>query len=55
MTAIIASGLTEQQRELVKYIVGEGRPPEEAAELAGYHPKFGVPHFAAARGGGCRL
>src|SRR5262245_42809698 len=39
LTAIIASGLTEQQRELVKYIVADGKAPEEAAELAGYHPK----------------
>lgn len=39
MTALVASGLTEQQRELVRCIVIEGRPPEEAATLAGYHHK----------------
>ena len=39
MTALTASGLTEQQRELVRYLVVEGKPPEEAAKLAGYHPK----------------
>lgn len=39
MTAVIASGITDQQRELVRYIVVEGRPIEEAATLAGYHPK----------------
>ncbi len=39
MTALTASGLTEQQRELVKYLVVDGKPPEEAAKLAGYHPK----------------
>ena len=37
--ALTASGLTEQQRELVRYLVVEGKPPEEAAKLAGYHPK----------------
>ena len=39
MTALTVSGLTEQQRELVRYIVIEGKPLAEAAELAGYHPK----------------
>ncbi len=39
MTALAVSGLNEQQRDLVKYLVVEGRPPEEAAKLAGYHPK----------------
>ncbi|WP_342737469.1 hypothetical protein [Bradyrhizobium sp. B117] len=40
MTALIASSdLTDQQRELVRCIVVEGRPPEEAAVMAGYHPK----------------
>ena len=39
MTALTVSGLTEQQRALVKYLVVEGKPPEEAAKLAGYHPK----------------
>ena len=39
MTALTASALTEQQRDLVKYLVVEGKPPEEAAQLAGYHPK----------------
>jgi phage terminase small subunit len=31
--------ITEQQRELVRYIVVQGKSPEEAANLAGYHPK----------------
>src|ERR1700753_1630333 len=39
MTTVIALDLTEQQRELVRFIVVEGWPPEEAAKLAGYHPK----------------
>jgi phage terminase small subunit len=39
MSALAATMLNEQQRELVKYIVVEGKPPEEAAKLAGYHPK----------------
>ena len=39
MKALAALDLTEQQRELVRYIVVEGRRPEEAAELAGYNPK----------------
>ncbi|MVT69944.1 hypothetical protein GPL21_33185 [Bradyrhizobium pachyrhizi] len=39
MTALTASDLTEQQRELVRYIVVQGKSPEEAANLAGYHPK----------------
>src|SRR3954471_17041987 len=39
MAALAVSALNEQQRELVKYIVVEGKPPEEAAKLAGYHPK----------------
>ena len=39
MSALAATMLTEQQRELVRYLVGEGKPPEEAAKLAGYHPK----------------
>lgn len=39
MTALVSTGLTEQQRELVRCIVIDGRPPEEAATLAGYHPK----------------
>jgi hypothetical protein len=32
LTALTASTLTEQQRELVRYLVGEGKPPEEAAK-----------------------
>jgi phage terminase small subunit len=40
MTALaITASLTEQQRELVRYIIVEGKLPEEAAQLAGYHPK----------------
>lgn len=39
MTALEALNLTEQQRELVRFIVVENKPPQEAAELAGYHPK----------------
>ena len=39
MTALAANMLTEQQREPVRHLVVEGRPPEEAAKLAGYHPK----------------
>jgi hypothetical protein len=39
MTALTVSALTEQQRELVRCLVVEGRAPEEAAKLAGYHPK----------------
>lgn len=39
MTALAVSALTEQQRELVRCLVSEGRAPEEAAKLAGYHPK----------------
>ncbi|KRP85978.1 hypothetical protein AOQ73_36500 [Bradyrhizobium pachyrhizi] len=39
MTALVTSDLTEQQRELVRYIVVQGKSPEEAANLAGYHPK----------------
>ncbi|PDT87492.1 hypothetical protein CO669_25340 [Bradyrhizobium sp. Y36] len=39
MPSIAAYDLTEQQRVLVRLIVNEGRRPEEAAELAGYHPK----------------
>jgi phage terminase small subunit len=39
MVALIATDLTEQQRDLVRRIVVEGKPPEEAAQLAGYHPK----------------
>ncbi|MCA1542234.1 hypothetical protein I6F18_19950 [Bradyrhizobium sp. NBAIM32] len=39
MPSIAAHDLTEQQRTLVRLIVNEGRRPEEAAELAGYHPK----------------
>ena len=40
MTALtISASLTEQQRELVRYMIVEGKPPEEAAQLAGYHPK----------------
>jgi len=40
MTALaITASLTEQQRELVRYMIVEGKPPEEAAQLAGYHPK----------------
>jgi len=35
----ISASLTEQQRELVRYMIVEGKPPEEAAKLAGYHPK----------------
>jgi hypothetical protein len=31
--------LTIQQAELVRYIVKEGKQPEEAATLAGCHPK----------------
>jgi hypothetical protein len=41
MTALTVSALTEQQRDLVRYLVGEGRPPEEAAKLAG-SSKIGV-------------
>jgi HPt (histidine-containing phosphotransfer) domain-containing protein len=39
MIALATSALPEQQRELVRCLVSEGRPPEEAAKLAGYHPK----------------
>jgi hypothetical protein len=39
MTALVASGLTEQQHEFVRLLVVEGWPPEEAGRLAGYHPK----------------
>ncbi|MTV13170.1 MULTISPECIES: hypothetical protein [Bradyrhizobium] len=39
MTVLTASDITEQQRELVRYIVVQGKSPEEAANLAGYHPK----------------
>lgn len=39
MTALVAWDLNEQQRELVRLIVVEGKPPEDAAKLAGYHPK----------------
>src|SRR3954468_5289747 len=39
MIALAVSALTEQQRELVRCLVSEGRPPEDAAKLAGYHPK----------------
>jgi len=39
MPSIAAYDLSEQQRTLVRLIVNEGRRPEEAAELAGYHPK----------------
>jgi hypothetical protein len=39
MTTLVASDLTEQQRELVRYIVVQGKSLEEAANLAGYHPK----------------
>lgn len=39
MTPQTAAALTEQQRELVKLLVVDGKPPEEAAQLAGYHPK----------------
>jgi hypothetical protein len=39
MNALVVAGLNDQQRELVRFIVVEGKPPQEAAELAGYHPK----------------
>lgn len=39
MNALTALDLTDQQRELVRLLVVEGHRPEEAAELAGYHPK----------------
>lgn len=39
MPSIAAYDLSEQQRTLVRLIVNEGKRPEEAAELAGYHPK----------------
>ncbi|OPY95782.1 hypothetical protein A5906_07390 [Bradyrhizobium sacchari] len=39
MPSIASYDLTEQQRTLVRLIANEGRRPEEAAELAGYHPK----------------
>ena len=39
MTALAATMLTEQQRELVRDLVVDGKPPEEAAKLAGYHSK----------------
>jgi hypothetical protein len=39
MIALATSALPEQQRELVRCLVSEGRPPEEAAKLAGYHLK----------------
>ncbi|MCJ9729537.1 DUF1192 family protein [Bradyrhizobium sp. PRIMUS42] len=39
MPSIAAYDLSEQQRTLVRLIVNEGRRPEEAAEIAGYHPK----------------
>lgn len=53
MPALTASDITEQQRELVRYIVVQGKSPEEAANLAGYHPKsvyrtLRVPAVAAA-------
>ncbi|KGT77133.1 hypothetical protein MA20_21180 [Bradyrhizobium japonicum] len=39
MTALVACDLNDQQRELVRLIVVEGKPPEDAAKHAGYHPK----------------
>ncbi|GMO11656.1 hypothetical protein [Bradyrhizobium ottawaense] len=39
MTALVACDLNDQQRELVRLIVVDGKPPEDAAKLAGYHPK----------------
>jgi hypothetical protein len=39
MPSIAAYDLSDQQRTLVRLIVNEGKRPEEAAELAGYHPK----------------
>ena len=39
MSAKAISGLTQQQRELVSNIVVGGKPIEEAAALAGYHPR----------------
>ncbi|MGY4288759.1 hypothetical protein ACVWXO_007979 [Bradyrhizobium sp. LM2.7] len=39
MPSLAPYDLTEQQRALVRFIVNEGKRPEEAAELAGYHPK----------------
>lgn len=39
MPSIAAYNLSEQQRTLLRLIVNEGRRPEEAAELSGYHPK----------------
>ena len=39
MPSIATYDLSEQQRTLVRLIVNDGKKPEEAAELAGYHPK----------------
>lgn len=39
MPSLATFDLTDQQRTLVRLIVNEGRKPEEAAELAGYHPR----------------
>ncbi|TWA89566.1 phage terminase small subunit [Bradyrhizobium stylosanthis] len=35
----VSVGLTEQQRDFVRFIVSGGRSPEEAGALCGYHPK----------------
>ena len=39
MTAVTLTGLTEQQREFVRFLIVEGKRPEEAGTLAGYHRK----------------
>lgn len=39
-TALAVYDLTEQQRELVRCPVSEGRPPEEAAKLAIIQSRF---------------
>jgi len=55
MTALAVSALNEQQRELVKYLVVDGKPLEEAAKLAGYHPKSAYRTLRLPRGGRCNL
>ncbi|MET3973299.1 hypothetical protein ABID62_009408 [Bradyrhizobium sp. S3.9.1] len=40
MPWIEAYDLSEQQRTLVRLIVNDGKKLEEAADLAGYHPKY---------------
>lgn len=49
MTALVACDLNDQQRELVRLIVVEGKPPEDAAKLAGYHPKSVYRHCGSPR------